>query len=231
MGGLVFEHLEGAPPDGGTNTGVLAALARRLHADRELARKIHPFRGATTVGQVFERMHVRRWDIDINIVRDAAPPAIVDEQLLDWMERETRTLEHEVRNSVPFQVPPRWPTHGDLYEGNTLITDAGDLYLLDWDDLALGDPAADYILILWGPARRDPSLDWHRFGVRATDDGFADRMRFYPRAILLDEIIDGLAEYVGLDATDRVLAPTSREKFQAFENGLSLYRERYGQSP
>ena len=71
-------------------------------------------------------------------------------------------------------------------------------------------------------------FDWHKLGVEATDDGFAQRMRFYARATLLDEVIDGLAEYLRLDATDPVLAATSMEKYEAFESGLSLYRERYG---
>ena len=62
----------------------------------------------------------------------------------------------------------------------------------------------------------------------ATDDGFEDRMRLYARATLLDEVIDGLADYVELDTTDPVLAPISREKYEAFESGLTLYRERYG---
>ena len=81
---------------------------------------------------------------------------------------------------------------------------------------------------MWDAALHDPAFDWQRLGVEATDDGFAHRMRFYARATLLDEVINGLAEYVELDATDVVLAATSTEKYQRFENGLSLYRERYG---
>ena len=228
MSGLVFERIEGAPPVAGTSTQALVALAGRLHADQELASRIRVFSGAATVGQWFERMHIRRWDIDIRIIRDAAKPPLADTMLLGWMESETRRLAQTVRNSVAFDVPVQWPTHGDLYEGNTLITNTGDLYVLDWDDLALGDPVADYVPVLWDAALHDPAFDWQRLGVEATDDGFAHRMRFYARATLLDEVIDGLAEYVELDATDVVLAATSTEKYQRFENGLSLYRERYG---
>ena len=191
MGGLVFEHIEGVPPAGGTYTGALVDLARRLHADTELTSKFGLLRGAVTVGQYFERTYIRRWDIDIGIIRDAALPSVSDELHLGWMERETRRLEQAVRNSVAFDVPVQLPTHGDLYVGNTLITSAGDWYVLDWDGLALGDPVVDYILVLWDAARRDPAFDWHRLGVEATDDGFADRMRLYARATLLDEVIDG----------------------------------------
>ena len=229
MGGLVFEHIEGVPPAGGSRTGALVDISRRLHADQELTPQIGLLRGAATVGQYFERTYIRRWDIDIGIIRDAAMPSVSDD-LLGWMERETRRLEQAVRNVVAFDVPAQWPTHGDLYEGNTLITHAGDWYVLDWDDIALGDPVADYIQVLWHSARHDPAFDWHSFAVQATDDGFGDRMRFYARATLLDEVIDGLADYVEFDSTDPLLARVREEKYKAFEEGLPLYRERYRRS-
>ena len=101
------------------------------------------------------------------------------------------------------------------------------MYVFDWDDLALGDPVADYIIVLRHPARRDPGFDWRSHGVEPTDDGFDERMRFYARAALLYVVVDGLAEHLGLDASDPLLSATSREKREAFEKGLALYRERY----
>ena len=134
------------------------------------------------------------------------------------------------RREVPaaFTIDARWPTHGDLYEGNTLLADDGGWYVFDWDDLMLGDPVADYIIVLRHPARRDPQFDWRSYGVEATDEGFGERMRFYARASLLYEIVDGLAEHLGLDASNLLLSDISREKREAFEGGLALYRERYG---
>ena len=64
--------------------------------------------------------------------------------------------------------------------------------------------------------------------MEATDDGFDDRMPFYARASLLYKVVDGLAEYLGLDASGPLLSATSREKREAFETGLARYRERYG---
>ena len=225
MTGLVFEHIEGVEPIGRSSTDRLLGIARRLHADEQLAAKLGLRKGTTTVGQYFGALHVRRLDIDISIIRDSAPPSIADDRLVAWMEGETRKLERTAGSSPAFDVQAQWPTHGDLYEGNTLQADSGDLYVFDWDDLARGDPAADYIIILEESAQRDPGFDWRAFGVEATDDGFAERMRFYA---LLYRMIDGLAEYLGLDATDPLLAPISREKHDAFEKGLVLYRERYG---
>ena len=220
-------------------------------------------------------------DKDIGIIRAASPNSMVDDTLLARMEHETRELSRTAKNSTAFEVDARWPTHGDLYEGNSLLTDDGAWYVFDWDDLALGDPVADYIIILpdsilekdagfcrvvrevetWGMgrrerraleerwrmerrrslpsesavfrylemfhARRDPDNDWCSYGVEATDDGFDERMRFYARAALLYVVVDGLAEHLGLDASDPLLSATSREKREAFEKGLAPYRERY----
>ena len=226
--GLVFEHIEGAPPDGPGSTDRLLEAARLLHGDEELAAKIGVPRSPDTVGQYFEDLHIRNLQKDIGIIRDTARTPIVDDELLAWMEHETRELRRTAKNSAAFEVLARWPTHGDLYEGNTLLTDDGVFYVLDWDDLALGDPVADYIIVLRGPARRDPDFDWRCLGVEATDEGFGERMRFYARASLLYGVIDGLAEHLGLDASNPLLASTSSEKRAAFENGLVLYRERYG---
>ena len=60
VSGLVFERIEGVTPVAGTSTSTLAAFAGRLHSDQELASNIRAFRGAATVGEFFERMHVRR---------------------------------------------------------------------------------------------------------------------------------------------------------------------------
>jgi thiamine kinase-like enzyme len=133
-----------------------------------------------------------------------------------------------MRNSASFKVPARWPTHGDLYEGNTLVSKTGGWYVLDWDGLALGDPVADYIKVLWSVHHRAPAFDWKSLGVDVTDDGFDARIGFYVREALLDDLVDGLAEHVAINPLDPVLASIRNEKYEAFEGGLRLYRERYG---
>ena len=158
-------------------------------------------------------------DKDISMIRAASPNSIVDDPLLAWMEHETRELSRTVKSSTAFEVEARWPTHGDLYEGNSLLTDDGALYVFDWDDLALGDPVADYIIILPDSARRDPDNDWRSHGVEPTDDGFGERMRFYVRASLLYKVVDGLAEHLGLDASDPLLSATSRGKARGVREG------------
>ena len=225
--GQIFEHIEGVHPTGQAATDRLLRSARRLHADEELATKLGFSQGPTTVGQYFEGQHICRLETDIKIIRDTAPPSIADDGFLKWIKDETEDLKRTVRSSAAFAVQARWPTHGDLYEGNTLLTDDGRWYVFDWDDLALGDPVADYIIVLRKSARRDPDFDWRRYEVEATDEGFGERMRFYARASLLYEIVDGLAEHLGLDASNPLLSAVSQEKREAFESGLALYRERY----
>lgn len=226
--GLIFEHITGVRPTGRAATDRLLRSARRLHADEELAVRLGSQERAATVGQYFEGLHIRRLDKDLSIIRASAPTAIVDEALIAWMERETQQLKQTARSSAAFAVQARWPTHGDLYEGNTLLADDGGRYVFDWDDLALGDPVADYIIVLRHPARRDTDFDWRSYGVDATDEGFDERMRFYAQASLLYTVVDGLAEHLGLDVSNPLLSAVSREKREAFETGLALYRERYG---
>ena len=226
--GFIFEHIKGVHPVGRAATDRLLCSARRLHADEELAIRLGFPKSITTVGQYFEDLHIRMLDKDIGIIRAASPNAMVDDSLLAWMEHETRELCRTVRKSTAFEVEARWPTHGDLYEGNSLLTDDGAWYVFDWDDLALGDPVADYIIVLRHPARRDPDFEWRSFNVGATEEGFGERMRFYARASLLYNVVDGLAEHLGLDASNPLLSAISREKREAFESGLALYRERYG---
>ena len=228
MTGLIFGRIKGVRPTGRAATDRLLRSARRLHADEELAVRLGSQERAATVGQYFEGLHIRRLDEDLSIIRASAPTAIVDEALIVWMERETQQLKQTARSSAAFAVQALWPTHGDLYEGNTLLAEDGGWYVFDWDDLALGDPVADYIIVLRYPARHDADFDWRSFGVEATDDGFGERMRFYARASLLYVVVDGLAEHLGLDASNPLLSAISREKREAFETGLALYRERYG---
>ena len=226
--GLIFEHIDGVHPTGQEATDRLLRSARRLHEDEELATQLGSSTEPTTVGQYFEGLHIRRLEKDLSIIRASEPTAFVDEPLIAWMERETQGLRKTARSSHAFEVHARWPTHGDLYEGNTLLADDGGWYVFDWDDLMLGDPAADYIIILRNSVRRHMEINWRSFGVEATDDVFGERMRFYARASLLYRVVDGLAEHLGLDASNPLLSDISREKREAFESGLALYRERYG---
>ena len=226
--GLIFEHIDGVHPTGQAATDRLLRSARRLHAGEELAEKLGCKESSASVGQYFEGLHIRRLEKDLSIIWASEPTAFVDESLIAWMERETQELMQTARSSPAFEVQAQWPTHGDLYEGNTLLTDDGRWYVFDWDDLALGDPAADYIIILRNSAQRHPEIDWRSYGVVATDKGFGERIRFYARASLLYKVVDGLAEHLGLDASNPLLSAVSREKREAFESGLALYRERYG---
>ena len=87
-------------PAGRESTDRLLEVARRLHADEELAAKIGVQRSPATGGQYFEDLHIRNLDKDIGIIRDTARTPIVDRDLLAWMEQETRELGVCPRNNV-----------------------------------------------------------------------------------------------------------------------------------
>lgn len=108
-----------------------------------------------------------------------------------------------------------------------LVTDQKRWFLLDWDDLALGDPALDYAMLLRNALSQNKRLPWQDF-LGARDIYFAQRMELYLRAGLLDQVIDVLADYV-----ECAVAPEHRERVQEQKRrehveALSRYRKIYG---
>lgn len=84
-------------------------------------------------------MHIRSLNKDIRIIRDTVRTPIAGDNLLAWMEEETCLLRETAKGLAVFDVQARWPTHGDLCEGNTLPTEDDELHFLDCNDLSLGD--------------------------------------------------------------------------------------------
>ncbi|WP_170007972.1 phosphotransferase family protein [Bacillus fonticola] len=69
--------------------------------------------------------------------------------------------------------------HGDMNHNNWLLTDDDMLYLIDWDNAQIGDPAIDVGMLLYTYV---PRQDWDQwllaYGITLTD-GLARRMRWY----------------------------------------------------
>jgi aminoglycoside phosphotransferase (APT) family kinase protein len=89
--------------------------------------------------------------------------------------------------------------------------------LLDWDDLSIGDPALDFVILTW-PLRLETTRG---------DTAFRERCALYRRAQLLDSVIDPLADYIeaphDLDQLDEVQAAKRLEH----EESLKQYRRQY----
>lgn len=90
-----------------------------------------------------------------------------------------RALNHlSAQLSELYQVKPM-VCHCDLNHNNWLVSDTGQLYLIDWDNAEIGDPALDIGMLLhW----YIPESDWdhwlEHYGV-ANQDHFFIRMHWY----------------------------------------------------
>jgi aminoglycoside phosphotransferase (APT) family kinase protein len=108
-----------------------------------------------------------------------------------------------------------------LNEGNILVT-AKDWFVVDWDDLAIGDPAVDFAVLLW-PILREGG-EWRNFFRSGTEDGFVERIEICFRAQLLDEVIDPLADYIEARAVPSRREDVRLVKRKRHEEALEKYR-------
>ena len=64
------------------------------------------------------------------------------------MREESLRVEAAVTSMESFSRPAESPVHGDLWQDNILVADDGRIRIIDWDDLALGDPALEFAVLL-----------------------------------------------------------------------------------
>lgn len=230
--GPLFRHIAGHAPDlvraADVRLGVLH-LAAGLHRDQELGAALRRYEVAGSLADAFCGHYISRFDEDLAIVARELP-AFVSPDLLAWMGRETRRLEALAHASAAFAAPTASPVHGDLHAQNVLVAETGEWYLLDWDDLALGDPAADYSVLLWPLVRERPPGAWKLYPVPgAADPAFAERMELYLRARLLDEVVDVLADWIDAATVSERREDIRAQKRREHEQALVDYGARYGE--
>jgi hypothetical protein len=109
------------------------------------------------------------------------------------------------------------------------VTPRGEWYVLDWDDLQLGDPALDWCM-LFGPAPADLRTVMERTLPPSITIGAGvhARLRLYARASLLDWIIDPLADWIDAPESPEHLEEVRAEKERIHRAALEAYRARYG---
>ncbi|QIG45140.1 phosphotransferase [Nocardioides anomalus] len=164
----------------------------RLHADVALADQL----GApSTTAACFTAVWLDRFTADLGVVEGFVPPdvhAYLADEVADLAER-----------VAALDTPAAAAVHGDPWPENWL---AGPdrLWLLDWEDLAVGDPVLDEAVLL------------HHTGAPWPAGPAHDVAR---RALLLDDALDVAADWV--EASD----PTVRRaKEAAYLRGLEAYR-------
>ncbi len=230
--GLLLENIAGDAPDL-VGSPVLfqeiLTMVIRLHADQVLGMVLRGLDGPRTCLMSYLLTYQSRFREDLKSVEEHPPVWLADGQLAG-IRREVRTLEELTRSSRAFQFPANSPVHGDLRPGNILRAHDSRWYVLDWDDLTIGDPALDWILLLspLGQARAEfpVGFGWQEL-ISRSDPGLEQRMEFYTRAYLLDLVLDGLADVVDAEETGENLARYQEQKkdtvLQAWEQYLRLY--------
>jgi aminoglycoside phosphotransferase (APT) family kinase protein len=108
------------------------------------------------------------------------------------------------------------------------VVPSGEWFVLDWDDLGLGDPVLDVAVLLWPRLRAAPDA-WRAYPVPGRGaPALAARMGLHLRALLLDEVVDSLADWVEAATIPEHLEAVRPVKRRVHERALALCRERYG---
>ncbi|HEU4556455.1 MAG TPA: aminoglycoside phosphotransferase family protein [Longimicrobium sp.] len=228
--GVLSRWVDGAVPaslDMRMAEEVVAAMTQ-LHGDRELAAHLPAPAAPLTCADTYLRTYSERFHADLAFVEEENPP-FVPASVREWMRREAEWIDAAVAASPAFREPADTPMHGDLWLNNLLVTPGGEWFVLDWDNLELGDPAIDWAM-LFGPSIAELRDAMDRPLPAAVTVGAAvrERLALYARASLLDWIIDPLADWIDAGEAPEHVAQVRPEKERIHRAALAAYRQRYG---
>ena len=229
---LIFEHIPGRPlhvaQDTATTRAVLRTVAE-LHADGILGAAIGPVPERTCADELVET-YVERFRADLEGIEPvAAQLPFLPAGFCGWARAESTDLAVRARTDPALAAPARAVVHGDLHGGNVLVGERGEWWLLDWDDLhGGGDPAVDVLLLLWPLLRAGRGLDL--VGAYPNED-LLSRLPLYRRAMLLDEVVDTVADWVEADAMPDHRDMVRRLKQAQHAEALAAYLREYGPGP
>ena len=222
--GLLQRHVNGRRFSFQNDAGLLPQLietADHLHHDTELRGYLAATGMPRSRLDYFAGTYIDRFTIDLEGLADERP-AFISESLLRWMQDEVRQLEEAAALVTGFHDLAVDAVHGDLHEGNILV--AGDeWFIVDWDDLSLGDPAVEFAILIW-PVVYATGRSWQSFGLPSNDMDFGERITVSLRAQLLDAVIDSLADYVDARIVPERMAEIQDVKRREHERALELYQ-------
>jgi hypothetical protein len=222
--GVVTPSIDGPPPTEALLPQLVAA-ANALHADRDLLARLpeHP----RTFGQAFRDLWIERLAPDLSeLSAEGLVPPFVSPSTFAWMQSEVARLA-DATAAPAFDAPTSGPAHNDLHLGNLLVDRDGAFWIIDWDEMGRGDPAADLAILLSAPLERGDPIE-ALLGPR--DPAFRERFALCARAVLLDGVVDSLADWAHAgDAPSADDAAAIRAAKRAeHERCLAAYRARYG---
>ena len=228
--GLLCEHVAGRPADLGASsrlTREIVDLASRLHGDEEMRATLLPLTPDGTCGDYFNSVWIRRFKEDLAIV-EAQPPAFVTGETLHWMREESLSIERMVAGMEAFSPNASSPVHGDLWNDNILVADDGQWRIVDWDDIALGDPALEFAVLLEPILEQNPEASLKDLLPYTPDAGFSRRLEVCLRAQRLYRAIEAPAEYIEAVAVGAGTDGLRDDKRAQHLEAVSAYRNRYG---
>lgn len=228
---LIFEHIPGRSLDPRHDlhaTRAVLGAVKALHADAVLRAAMGPCPPRTCadelVGTYVDRFHA---DLEIILAGLQRLP-FVGPWFPAWAAAEVADLAARASTDPAFAVPATAVIHGDLHGANVLLGAPGEWWLLDWDDLhAGGDPALDVFVLLWPLLRFGQGLDL----ARLQGPEIIDRLPLYRRAMLLDEVVDTVADWLEADALPDHRDMLRRLKQTQHAEALTDYRRDYGGTP
>jgi aminoglycoside phosphotransferase (APT) family kinase protein len=227
--GLLFPWLDGTTPDCWSRELRLSVgrVVRALHVDRPLRDRVSPGPAIPSCAADYREDFHRRFVADLAIVAEQRPP-FIDDSTFGWMGREVDRLTGEVEASTAFQRPADAPIHGDLWPANVLVDPKGRWYLLDWDDLRIGDPVLDLAKLFdQDSADGEAPEDEELAELIGRTPEVTARRALYARAVLLDRIIDPLADWVDADQAPEHIDQVRAIKQQEHRQALTRYRDRF----
>ncbi|HEX5087424.1 MAG TPA: phosphotransferase [Nocardioides sp.] len=198
---LLFPYLDARPATRSTlheRYAEATELLAGLHADRELAERLGE---PTTSAACFRAVWLDRFEGDLDVVEGYLTKdlhAYLEDQV-GQLAALVDTLDDEVHVAV----------HGDPWHENFLIGPER-VWLLDWEDLAVGDPVVDHAIL-----RHDACSDPRHW---PDEPAYAVARR----ALMLDEVVDVAADWV--ENTDPLVR---RQKEAAYLAGLEAYRSAF----
>lgn len=223
--GAVFERLPGATAARSTPARVLdeiVLMLNRMHRDPELAELVGG--GSRPARDTILQYHIQMCEDDLDEIERAVPLPFFGKEGAAWMRTETDALRERIMESGAFDVEVSSAIHGDLWYGNVLVDHDG-WWIIDWDDLKIGDPAHDMSLILFTTATSAADAASRRFDERAA--GFAERFQLYARAALLTFVIDPVADWIEAASFPTVRDEVRADRENVHRWALARYRNLY----
>ena len=222
LGGLAFDHIPGATWDPAARPdllGDLRDLLGRLHADGPLTDRLGG--GSKTYRACWDERYRSQFEEDLATIRPNRPSVVTDDRLAR-MEAEARRVLALPAADPAFDGITQAPCHWDLWENNVIVEPGGAWWVLDWDGLAIGDPAEDFATLAW-PVWAASGRDWRERFPDQADGPLAARIDRHIQAITLDYAIDVLADWADCPDSDwrAEVRPIKEAQHQRF---WDLYR-------